>query len=88
MNELIADTDDSSDAVVLIGTSCKKSGITLIHLDDLRMGESTMSDARLICRVVIPIDTTRNSSCNATSPVWYYERSEGSEKQAMVRVLG
>jgi hypothetical protein len=66
--------------VVLIETNCRKFGITLIHLDDLRRGESTVSDAKLICRIVIPLDTTRNSSCNATSPVWYYERTEGSEK--------
>jgi hypothetical protein len=80
VNELIADTDGSLDVVVLIGTNCRKFGITLIHLDDLRRGESTMSDTRLICRIVIPLDTTRNSSCNASSPVWYYERAEGSEK--------
>ena len=60
--------------------NCRKSGTILIHLDDLRMGESMIQDTRLICRIVIPLDTTRNSSCNATSPVWYYERTEGSEK--------
>jgi hypothetical protein len=80
VNELIADADDSLAAVVLIETSCRKFGTTLTHLDDLRRGESMISDTRLICRIVIPLDTTRNSSCNATSPVWYYERSEGSEK--------
>jgi hypothetical protein len=80
VNELIPDTDGSLDVVVLIRTNCRKFGITPIHLDDLRRGESTMSDTRLICRIVIPLDTTRNSSCNATSPVWYYERTEGSEK--------
>ena len=73
-------TDDSLDVVVPIGMSCRKFGITLIHLDDLRRGESTVSNTRLIYRIVIPLDTTRNSSCNATSPVWYYERAEGSEK--------
>lgn len=75
-----AGTDDSLDVVVPIGTSCRKFGITLIHLDDLRRGESMISNTRLIYRIVIPLDTTRNSSCNATSPVWYYERTEGSEK--------
>ena len=73
------DTDDSLDVVVLNGTSCRKFGITLILLDDPRMGESARLDVRLIGRIVIPLDTTRNSSCNATSPVWYYERTEGSE---------
>jgi hypothetical protein len=80
LDVLITDTDGSLDVVVLIGMSCRKFGITLIHLDDLRRGELTISAARLMCRIVIPLDTTRNSSCNATSPVWYYERSEGSEK--------
>jgi len=80
VNEVVADTDDSLDVVVLNEMSCRKFGITLILLDVLRRGESTRSHGRLISRIVIPLDTTRNSSCNATSPVWYYERSEGSEK--------
>ena len=38
------DADDGSlDAVVLRGMNCKRSGITLIHLDGLRRGESVGS---------------------------------------------
>lgn len=35
--------------------------------------------ALILSSIAIPVNSTRQSNCNATVPIWYYERAEGSE---------